>query len=137
MQRSKFSDELYCFILYTILLQGSALPCFAALGEQTAQQLRERFMTKLSQQAATELIDRLIVSSLGSNWTRLYDSVGSHQLEYWLLIDMSLYSSNITLNRYYKTLRLVCDQEDENSAREISSDCPCQERRKELTIENL
>lgn len=56
---------------------GSALPCFAALGEQTAQQLRERFQPKLSQQGASELIERLIMSSLGSNWTRLYDSVSA------------------------------------------------------------
>lgn len=54
----------------------SSLPCFAALGEQTAQQLRDRFQPKSNQQSATELIERLIMSSLGSNWTRLYDSVG-------------------------------------------------------------
>ncbi|EJD06043.1 uncharacterized protein FOMMEDRAFT_139331 [Fomitiporia mediterranea MF3/22] len=57
-----------------LMQKDSSLPCFAALGEQTAQQLRDRFQSKSNQQSATELIERLVMSSLGSNWTRLYDS---------------------------------------------------------------
>ncbi|KAL5490504.1 PIK1 [Sanghuangporus weigelae] len=57
-----------------LMQKDSTLPCFAALGEQTANQLRERFQPKSNQQSATELAERLIMSSLGSNWTRLYDS---------------------------------------------------------------
>ncbi|KAH8117567.1 kinase-like domain-containing protein, partial [Phellopilus nigrolimitatus] len=57
-----------------LMQRDSSLPCFAALGEQTAQQLRDRFQLKSSQQSAAELVERMIMSSLGSNWTRLYDS---------------------------------------------------------------
>ncbi|KAI5122957.1 hypothetical protein M0805_006836 [Coniferiporia weirii] len=57
-----------------LMQRDSSLPCFAALGEQTAQQLRDRFQPKSTQQSAAELVERLIMSSLGSNWTRLYDS---------------------------------------------------------------
>ena len=53
----------------------STLPCFAALGEQTAQSLRERFQPALTHSLVGEYVDRLIVTSLGSAWTRLYDSV--------------------------------------------------------------
>lgn len=53
----------------------STLPCFTALGEQTAIQLRERFQQGLTQSAVEEHVQRLIDTSLGSNWTRLYDSV--------------------------------------------------------------
>ena len=57
------------------MLADSTLPCFAALGEQTANQLRDRFQQGLTQAAVEEHVDRLIDTSLGSNWTRLYDSV--------------------------------------------------------------
>ena len=56
----------------------STLPCFAALGEQTAQQLRDRFQQGLTQSAVEEHLERLIDTSLGSNWTRLYDSVSDN-----------------------------------------------------------
>lgn len=59
----------------------SALPCFAALGEQTATQLRERFQQGLTHASVEEHVQRLIDTSLGSNWTRLYDSVGHHAIE--------------------------------------------------------
>ncbi|KAF9264648.1 kinase-like protein [Marasmius fiardii PR-910] len=52
----------------------STLPCFAALGEQTAAQLRERFQPALTHSLVGEMVERLIYSSLGSHWTRLYDS---------------------------------------------------------------
>jgi len=51
------------------------MPCFAALGEQTAIQLRERFQQGLTHSLVAEYVDRLIETSLGSSWTRLYDSV--------------------------------------------------------------
>lgn len=56
----------------------STLPCFAALGEQTAENLRERFQPALTHSLVGEYVDRLIVTSLGSAWTRLYDSVRFH-----------------------------------------------------------
>ncbi|KAI6022687.1 kinase-like protein [Pisolithus marmoratus] len=55
-------------------LPDSTLPCFAAFGEQTANQLRDRFQPALTHSLVREYVDRLIDSSLGSNWTRLYDS---------------------------------------------------------------
>ncbi|TCD71888.1 Phosphatidylinositol 4-kinase pik1alpha (PI4-kinase)(PtdIns-4-kinase) [Steccherinum ochraceum] len=60
--------------LVELMQKDSTLPCFAALGEQTANQLRERFQQGLTQSAVEEHVQRLIDTSLGSNWTRLYDS---------------------------------------------------------------
>ncbi|RPD80177.1 kinase-like protein [Lentinus tigrinus ALCF2SS1-7] len=60
--------------LVELMQKDSSLPCFAAFGEQTAQQLRDRFQQGLTQSAVEELVQRLIDTSLGSNWTRLYDS---------------------------------------------------------------
>lgn len=57
------------------MILDSKLPCFAAFGEQTAAQLRDRFQPALTHSLVGEYIDRLIDTSLGSNWTRLYDSV--------------------------------------------------------------
>ncbi|KAJ8454205.1 hypothetical protein ONZ45_g19394 [Pleurotus djamor] len=45
-----------------------------AFGEQTAQQLRDRFQPALTHSLVAENVERLIDNSLGSNWTRLYDS---------------------------------------------------------------
>ena len=53
----------------------SSMPCFVALGEQTATQLRERFQQGLTHSLVAEHVDRLIEASFGSSWTRLYDSV--------------------------------------------------------------
>ncbi len=58
--------------------KDSTLPCFAAFGEQTASQLRDRFQQGLTQAAVEEHVQRLVDTSLGSNWTRLYDSVSIH-----------------------------------------------------------
>ena len=55
--------------------EDSTLPCFAASGEQTAAQLRERFQQALTHALVVEHVDKLIDTSLGSTWTRLYDSV--------------------------------------------------------------
>jgi len=51
------------------------LPCFAVSGDQTANQLRDRFQTTLTHALIEDHVNRLIDSSLGSHWTRLYDSV--------------------------------------------------------------
>ncbi|EJF65958.1 kinase-like protein [Dichomitus squalens LYAD-421 SS1] len=60
--------------LVELMQKDSTLPCFAAFGEQTASQLRDRFQQGLTQSAVEEHVQRLIDTSLGSNWTRLYDS---------------------------------------------------------------
>ncbi|PIL24090.1 hypothetical protein GSI_13842 [Ganoderma sinense ZZ0214-1] len=60
--------------LVELMQKDSTLPCFAAFGEQTASQLRDRFQQGLTQAAVEEHVQRLIDTSLGSNWTRLYDS---------------------------------------------------------------
>ncbi|KAI0273645.1 kinase-like domain-containing protein [Gloeopeniophorella convolvens] len=57
-----------------LMQKDSTLPCFAAFGEQTAAQLRERFQQGLTHSLVVEHVDKLIDTSLGSNWTRLYDS---------------------------------------------------------------
>ena len=61
-----------------LMQKDSSLPCFVALKDQTAQQLRDRFFPRSGQGSTADLAERLIMSSLGSNWTRLYDSVSSH-----------------------------------------------------------
>lgn len=66
--------------------KDSTLPCFAAFGEQTASQLRDRFQQGLTQAAVEEHVQRLIDTSLGSNWTRLYDSVSIHTVELLMAI---------------------------------------------------
>ena len=46
-------------------------------GEQTANYLRERFQLGLTTQAVDAYMERLILTSVGSSWTRLYDSVSA------------------------------------------------------------
>jgi phosphatidylinositol 4-kinase len=53
----------------------SALPCFAIYGDQTATQLRDRFQPTLTHSLVGDHVERLITASIGSHWTRLYDSV--------------------------------------------------------------
>ncbi|KAF8831285.1 hypothetical protein HHX47_DHR1000414 [Lentinula edodes] len=57
-----------------LMQKESTLPCFAAFGDQTAAQLRDRFQPALTHSLVGELVERLIDTSLGSHWTRLYDS---------------------------------------------------------------
>jgi len=57
-----------------LMQKDSSMPCFAALGEQTAVQLRERFQQGLTHSLVAEHVEKLIETSLGSSWTRLYDS---------------------------------------------------------------
>ncbi|KAF8447943.1 kinase-like protein [Boletus edulis BED1] len=59
--------------LVELMQKDSTLPCFAAFGDQTVNQLRERFQPALTHSLVGEYVDRLIDNSLGSNWTRLYD----------------------------------------------------------------
>ncbi|KAJ1309526.1 hypothetical protein OPQ81_006299 [Rhizoctonia solani] len=68
----KHSDRI--ITLVDLMQKDSAFPCFATFGEQTSQLLKERFQPSLTTSAITEYIDSLIVTSLGSAWTRLYDS---------------------------------------------------------------
>ncbi|KAG6850990.1 hypothetical protein H0H93_004477 [Arthromyces matolae] len=60
--------------LVDLMQKDSSLPCFAAFGEQTSVQLRERFQPVLTHSLVGAYVDRLIDTSLGSHWTRLYDS---------------------------------------------------------------
>ncbi|KDQ07933.1 hypothetical protein BOTBODRAFT_180280 [Botryobasidium botryosum FD-172 SS1] len=60
--------------LVELMSKDSFLPCFAAFGEQTTHHLRERFQQALPHSLVEEHVERLIMTSLGSYWTRLYDS---------------------------------------------------------------
>ncbi|KIM49103.1 hypothetical protein M413DRAFT_406293 [Hebeloma cylindrosporum] len=60
--------------LVELMQKDSMLPCFAVSGDQTANQLRDRFQTTLTHALIGDHVNRLIDSSLGSHWTRLYDS---------------------------------------------------------------
>lgn len=59
-------------MLVELMAKDSKLPCFA-LGDLTAANLRDRFQLALSQSQCDEFVDRLILSSAGSAFTRLYD----------------------------------------------------------------
>jgi phosphatidylinositol 4-kinase len=52
----------------------SRLDCFVLFGEQTALHFRERFALGLTTAAVDAHLERLIVSSTGSNYTRMYDT---------------------------------------------------------------
>jgi len=64
-------------MLTKVRWKDSTLPCFVASGDQTAAQLRERFQQALTHSLVVEHVDKLIDTSLGSTWTRLYDSVST------------------------------------------------------------
>lgn len=86
---------------FCIIAIDSMLPCFAISGDQTANQLRERFQPTLTHALVGDYINRLIDSSLGSNWTRLYDSVCSHEtLIGTQFFDFTDRSTNTTHNLY-------------------------------------
>lgn len=57
----------------SVELAESRLPCFA-IGEQTAQQLRERFQQNLTRKQSDEFVDRLLDSSALNSFTKLYDA---------------------------------------------------------------
>ncbi|KAG8724521.1 Phosphatidylinositol 4-kinase pik1alpha (PI4-kinase)(PtdIns-4-kinase) [Ceratobasidium sp. 395] len=68
----KHSDRI--ITLVDLMQKDSAFPCFAAFGEQTSQMLKDRFQPSLTTALVKEHAEKLIVTSLGSAWTRLYDS---------------------------------------------------------------
>jgi phosphatidylinositol 4-kinase len=59
-------------MLVELMAKDSKLPCFA-LGDLTAANLRDRFQLGLSSAQCDEFVDRLVLSSAGSAFTRLYD----------------------------------------------------------------
>jgi phosphatidylinositol kinase/protein kinase (PI-3 family) len=73
--RRRKSNSYEASALVELMQKDSSFPCFVALGAQTATQLRERFQPTLTHALVGEHCDRLIETSVGSNWTRLYDSV--------------------------------------------------------------
>jgi hypothetical protein len=81
--------------------EDSTLPCFAASGEQTAAQLRERFQQALTHALVVEHVDKLIDTSLGSTWTRLYDSVSLARTSIRCVNLTALYSISTILSPYY------------------------------------
>ncbi|KAK8854523.1 hypothetical protein IAR55_003262 [Kwoniella newhampshirensis] len=68
----KHSDSLITIV--ELMQKDSKLDCFALFGEQTSHHFRERFQLGLTTQAVDAYLERLIVSSTGSNYTRLYDT---------------------------------------------------------------
>src|SRR4051812_2165448 len=82
----------------------SMLPCFVLSGDQTANQLRDRFQPTLTHSLVGDYINRLIDTSLGSHWTRLYDSVCYYNSILASGIDEGRFSINITHSLYYNNL---------------------------------
>ncbi|KAI8140268.1 kinase-like domain-containing protein [Fennellomyces sp. T-0311] len=60
-------------LLVEMMCKDSKLPCFQN-GEQTVQQLRERFQLQLTEPQAEEFVDKMIMSSCCNVFTRLYDT---------------------------------------------------------------
>ena len=60
-------------LLVEMMCKDSKLPCFQN-GEQTLQQLRERFQLQLTEPQAEEFVDKMIMSSCCNVFTRLYDT---------------------------------------------------------------
>lgn len=59
-------------MMVELMQKDSKLPCFA-LGEMTSNYLRDRFQLALSHSQCDEFVDRLVMNSLNSTFTRLYD----------------------------------------------------------------
>lgn len=68
----KHSDSLITIV--ELMQKDSKLDCFAMFGENTVAHFRERFALGLTTQAVDAYLERLIVSSTASNYTRLYDT---------------------------------------------------------------
>ncbi|KAG9055988.1 Phosphatidylinositol 4-kinase pik1alpha (PI4-kinase)(PtdIns-4-kinase) [Serendipita sp. 407] len=67
----------HCDSIITIvelMQKDSTFQCFSAFGEQTAQRLRDRFQPTLTHSLIEDHVEKLIAASIGSAWTRLYDS---------------------------------------------------------------
>lgn len=60
-------------MIVELMAKDSKLPCFA-LGDLTASNLRDRFALALSAQQVDDFVDRLILASCASSYTRLYDT---------------------------------------------------------------
>ncbi|KDN49216.1 hypothetical protein K437DRAFT_273293 [Tilletiaria anomala UBC 951] len=59
-------------MIVELMQKDSKLPCFA-LAEETASNLRNRFQLALSASQCDDFVDKLILNSAGSAFTRLYD----------------------------------------------------------------
>jgi len=68
----KHADSIITIV--ELMQKDSSLPCFALLGEQTATAVRDRFQLGLTSAHIGDYVEKLIMSSLGNTWTRLYDS---------------------------------------------------------------
>jgi hypothetical protein len=84
----------------------SALPCFAAFGEQTANLLRDRFQPALTHSLVGDYVNGLIDSSLGSSWTRLYDSVSFLPCQRLFCLIKAAFSINTTHSQSYDENRI-------------------------------
>ncbi|KAI8393409.1 kinase-like domain-containing protein [Radiomyces spectabilis] len=67
----KHSENI--LLLVEMMCRDSKLPCFQN-GDQTVQQLRDRFQLHLTEPQAEEFVDKLIMSSCCNVFTRLYDT---------------------------------------------------------------
>jgi hypothetical protein len=94
------SNSYEASALVELMQKDSSFPCFVALGAQTATQLRERFQPTLTHALVGEHCDRLIETSVGSNWTRLYDSVCLDLGIAPPSANFCVHSSNTILNRF-------------------------------------
>ena len=79
----------------------SALPCFAAFGEQTANLLRDRFQPALTHSLVGDYVNGLVDSSLGSSWTRLYDSVSFLPHQHLFCLFKAAFRINTTRSQSY------------------------------------
>ncbi|RSH90569.1 Phosphatidylinositol 4-kinase pik1alpha (PI4-kinase)(PtdIns-4-kinase) [Saitozyma podzolica] len=68
----KHSDSLITIV--ELMQKNSKLDCFTLFGDQTSAHFRERFALGLTTSAVDAYLERLIVTSTGSNYTRLYDT---------------------------------------------------------------
>ncbi|KAI9027305.1 kinase-like domain-containing protein [Phycomyces nitens] len=67
----KHSENI--LLLVEMMSKDSKLPCFQN-GDQTVQQLRDRFQLHLTEPQAEEFVDKLVMSSCCNVFTRLYDT---------------------------------------------------------------
>ncbi|KAH7046541.1 phosphatidylinositol 4-kinase-like protein PIK1 [Macrophomina phaseolina] len=61
-------------MLVEMMGKSSQMPCFAAGVQQAVTALRSRFMLQLSKEEAEYFVEDLIAKSVGSYYTRLYDT---------------------------------------------------------------
>lgn len=93
-----------------ILRTDSKLDCFALFGDQTAAHFRERFQLGLTTQAVDAYLERLIVTSTGSNYTKLYDTFQYYRLVFFpfsVLHPRSLTWSKVVTDRWIQSRCLI------------------------------